>query len=101
MSTDRRSFDTGVSQQVQGDLQGIVGRLEALISQRDQAVAAAMGDFQADGVSEDYAGVERRWKSAAGEVRQIIDLVKTTMTRNDETAGTTLSRARTAVQNIG
>jgi len=100
-STDRRSFDTGVSQQVQGDIAGIVGRLEALMGQRDQAVASAMGDFTADGVSEDYAVVEQRWKSASHEVRTIINLVKTTMMRNDETAGTTQSRARTAVQNIG
>jgi len=42
-----------------------------------------------------------RWKSASQEVRTIINLVKTTMMRNDETAGTTQSRARTAVQNIG
>ncbi len=86
-STDRRSFDTGVSQQVQGDIAGIVGRLEALMGQRDQAVASAMGDFTADGVSEDYAVVEQRWKSASQEVRTIINLVKTTMMRNDETAG--------------
>jgi hypothetical protein len=29
---DRRSFDTGVSGQVQGDLAGITGRLEATIA---------------------------------------------------------------------
>ena len=43
MSMDRRSFDTGISQSVQGDIQGIIGRLESVISQRDQAVAAAYG----------------------------------------------------------
>lgn len=99
--TDRRSFDTGVSQQVQGDLQGIIGRLESVINQRDQAVAAAMADFTADGVSDDYAHVEQRWNSAATEVRQIINLVKQTMTLNDETANKTLSQARSAVQGIG
>ncbi|MFG3553662.1 pore-forming ESAT-6 family protein [Micromonospora sp. NPDC047557] len=101
MSTDRRSFDTGTSQQVQGDLAGIIARLEAVISQRSADVAAAMADFQADGVSEEYRTVEERWNRAAGEVRTIIDLVKTTMTKNDETANTTLSRARSAVQSIG
>ena len=30
-TTDRISFDTGVSQSVQGDLAGIIGRLEGLI----------------------------------------------------------------------
>ncbi|WP_433551960.1 pore-forming ESAT-6 family protein [Micromonospora zamorensis] len=101
MSTDRRSFDVGTSQQVQGDLAGIIARLEAVISQRSADVSAAMADFQADGVSEEYRTVEDRWNRAAGEVRTIIDLVKTTMVKNDETATTTLSKARTAVQSIG
>jgi hypothetical protein len=100
-SMDRRSFDTGISQQVQGDLAGIISRLEANIGQRSADVAAAMSDFTADGVSEEYRVVEDRWNRAATEVRTIIDLVKTTMTRNDETAGTTLAAARSAVQGIG
>jgi len=98
---DRRSFDTATSQQVQSDLAGIVARLEAAISQRSADVNTAMSDFTADGVSDDYAVVEQRWNSAATEVQQIIALVKTTMTRNDETATTALSQARTAVQGIG
>jgi uncharacterized protein YukE len=101
MNMDRRSFDTATSQQVQGDLAGIVARLEANIAQRSADVAAAMSDFQADGVSEEYQVVEQRWNRAATEVRTIIELVKTTMTRNDETAGTTLAAARSAVQSIG
>lgn len=101
MSTDRRSFDTGVSQQVQSDLSGIVARLEAVIAQRQADVNAAMSDFSADGVSEEYRMVEQRWNTAATEVRTIIDLVKTTMARNDEAAAIALSRARSAVQGIG
>lgn len=98
---DRRSFDTGTSQAVQSDLAGIVSRLEANISQRTADVNAAMSDFQADGVSEEYRVVEQRWTRAASEVQQIITLVRTTMTRNDDTATTALSQARTAVQSIG
>lgn len=99
--TDRRSFDTGVSQQVQSDLAGIVARLESAINQRSADVRAAMADFHADGVSTEYEAVEQRWNRAANEVRQIIALVRTTLTRNDETAAATLSRARSAVQGIG
>ena len=101
MTMDRRSFNTGVSQQVQGDLAGIVARLEAAISQRQGDVNAAMSDFQADGSSEEYRAVEQRWNNAATEVRQIITLVKTTMTKNDESAATAGSRASAAVQAIG
>jgi hypothetical protein len=95
------SFDTGASQQVQGDIASITSRLEALIGERDKAVASAMSDFQADGVSDEYAHVEQRWRSAAHEVRAIIALVRSTMAQNDGTAGTTLGRAKNAVASIG
>jgi hypothetical protein len=100
-SLDRRSFDTGVSQQVQTDLAGIIARLETNISQRTADVNTAMSDFEADGVSEEYRVVEQRWNTAASEVQNIITLVRTTMTQNDDTATTTLSRARAAVTSIG
>lgn len=100
-TTDRISYDTGVSASVQSDIAGIIGRLESLMAQRDAQVSAAMSDFQADGVSEEYHTVEQRWRKASSEVRSIIDLVKTTLARNDETATGSQGRARTAVQNIG
>jgi hypothetical protein len=100
-TTDRRSFDQSASAQVQGDLAAIVARLEATIADRQAAVNTAMADFQADGVSEEYRAVETRWNNAASEVQTIIDLVRTTMSRNDETASATLAKARGAVQSIG
>ncbi|MEV6615642.1 pore-forming ESAT-6 family protein [Streptomyces sp. NPDC051051] len=98
---DRRSYDTGASSEVQGGLQGIVGQLERVLTDRDSAVKAAMADFQADGVSEEYHGKELRWNRAANEVRSIIQLVRTTLEDNDGTAQSTMARARTAVDNIG
>ncbi|MER6619589.1 MULTISPECIES: pore-forming ESAT-6 family protein [unclassified Streptomyces] len=98
---DRRSYDTGASSEVQGGLQGIVGQLERVLADRDRAVKAAMADFQADGVSEEYHGKEMRWNRAADEVRNIIRLVRTTLEENDGTAQSTLAKARAAVDNIG
>ncbi|CAN5609354.1 hypothetical protein BH23ACT6_BH23ACT6_11030 [soil metagenome] len=100
-STDRISFDTGISASVQADITSIIGRLESLMGTRDAQVAAAMSDFQADGVSEEYHIVEQRWRRASDEVRSIITLIRTTMQRNDETATAAQGRARVAVQNIG
>lgn len=97
----RRAFDTSSSGQTQSDLAGVVARLEANISQRNADVNTAMADFQADGVSDDYQVVEQRWHSAATEVQNIITLVRSTLLKNDETATTTLSRARAVVQGIG
>jgi uncharacterized protein YukE len=98
---DRRSYDTGASSDVQGGLQIIIGQLERVLGDRDRAVKAAMADYQADGVSDDYHGKEVRWNKAANEVREIIRLVRTTLEQNDGTAQSTLSRARAAVDNIG
>ncbi|MEU5096327.1 MULTISPECIES: pore-forming ESAT-6 family protein [unclassified Streptomyces] len=100
-SQDRRSYDTGASSEVQGSLQGIIGQLERVLSDRDRAVKAAMADFQADGVSDEYHGKEVRWNHAATEVRNIIHLVRTTLEENDGTAQSTMAKARAAVDNIG
>lgn len=99
--TDRRSFDTDISQNVQDDIKRIVTQLETTISQRTKDVQAAMSDFQADNVSDDYHHVEQRWMRAADQVQQIIDLVRGTLEKNNMSADTALSLARTAVQNIG
>ncbi|MDG4856787.1 pore-forming ESAT-6 family protein [Streptomyces sp. T-3] len=98
---DRNSYDIAASTEVQGSLLAIVGRLELLLGDRDAAVKAAMAEFQADGVSEEYHGKEVRWNKAANEVREIIKLVRSTMEKNDETARSTLARAKAAVDNIG
>ncbi|MEC4016746.1 pore-forming ESAT-6 family protein [Streptomyces sp. H27-D2] len=98
---DRNSYDTGASTEVQGGLQGIIGRLELVLADRDAAVKAAMGDFSADGVSDEYHGKEIRWNRAANEVRDIIRLVRGTLEQNDDTAQSTVTRAKAAVDNIG
>ncbi|GAA2713088.1 MULTISPECIES: pore-forming ESAT-6 family protein [Streptomyces] len=98
---DRRSYDTGASSEVQGSLQGIISRLETVLTERDGAVKAAMADFQADGVSDAYHDKEVRWNRAATEVRQIIHLLRSTMEKNDGTAQSTLAKAKAAVDAIG
>ncbi|NVK82581.1 pore-forming ESAT-6 family protein [Streptomyces morookaense] len=86
---------------MQGSLQGIISRLESVLTDRDAAVKAAMSDFQADGVSDQYHDKELRWQRAAHEVRQIINLLRTTMEKNDGTAQSTLAKAKAAVDGIG
>ncbi|NJQ03882.1 pore-forming ESAT-6 family protein [Streptomyces zingiberis] len=98
---DRRSYDVGASTEVQGSLSSIVGQLERVLGERDRAVKAAMADFQADGVSDLYHEKEMRWNQAAGEVRSIIQLVRSTLEQNDSTAQATLAKAKSAVDNIG
>lgn len=101
MSMDRISFDTGVSSQVQSDVESIASRLESVISERDQQVSAALSDFQMDGADAEYQQVESRWRNASNEVKNIIQLIRTTMAENDQTATSTQSRTRSAIANIG
>ncbi|MBC3981639.1 pore-forming ESAT-6 family protein [Streptomyces buecherae] len=100
-NSDRNSYDGGASSEVQGSLGSIVARLEAVITDRDRQVKAAMADFQADGVSDQYHAAEQRWNRSASEVREIIRLVRTTLEKNDGTAQSALSRAKSAVDGIG
>ncbi|MFJ1550233.1 pore-forming ESAT-6 family protein [Streptomyces sp. NPDC088246] len=99
--TDRRSYDTGASTEAQGNIQVVIGQLEQVIAAREAQVNAAMSDFAADGVADDYHAKELRWKSASQEVKNIIRLLKTTLEKNDATAQQTLARAKAAVDNIG
>ncbi|MEU6483392.1 pore-forming ESAT-6 family protein [Streptomyces sp. NPDC046887] len=99
--TDRRAYDTGASSEAQTNIQAVVARLEQVMTARDAQVAAAMTDFAADGVADEYHGKELRWKSASQEVRTIIQLLKTTLEKNDVTAQQTLQRAKSAVDGIG
>jgi hypothetical protein len=99
--SDRRSYDTGASGDAQTNIQAVIGRLEEVIAARDGQVKAAMADFTADGVADDYHGKELRWNHASQEVKNIIQLVKSTLEKNDGTAQHTMSRAQAAVDNIG
>jgi uncharacterized protein YukE len=99
--TDRRDYDVAASQSAQDNFNSVASRLEALIDQRDADVKAAMADYQADGVSDEYHGKELRWKSAASEVRTIIQTLRTSLSNSDQTAQQTLSKAKSAVDAIG
>ncbi|WP_030625554.1 pore-forming ESAT-6 family protein [Streptomyces sclerotialus] len=98
---DRRSYDTGASADAQGNIQTVIARLEQVITARDGQVKAAMADFTADGVADEYHGKEMRWNRASQEVKNIIQLLRTTLEKNDGTAQHTLSKAKAAVDNIG
>lgn len=100
-NSERRDYDIGASQDAQENFNRVAARLEGLIDQRDKDVQAAMSDYLADGVSDDYRAKELRWKNAASEVRTIIRSLREALERNDESASDALRRARTAVENIG
>jgi hypothetical protein len=100
-SVDRRDFEVAASQTAQDNFNAVASRLEALIDERDRDVKAAMSDYLADGVSEDYAAKEVRWNRVAGEVRTIIRTLRSALERNDATAQDSLKKAKAAVDAIG
>ncbi|GAA3598135.1 hypothetical protein GCM10022198_23000 [Klugiella xanthotipulae] len=99
--TDRRDYDISASQSAQDNFLQTAARLEALIDQRDQDVRNAMADYQADGVSDDYAAKELRWKNAAAGVKEIINTIKKSLEQSDESAQAAIAKAKSAVANIG
>ncbi|MEU4384688.1 pore-forming ESAT-6 family protein [Promicromonospora sp. NPDC023805] len=98
---DRRDYELGASTETQENFERVASRLEALIDQRDADVKAAMADYEASGVSEDYRAKEVRWNTVAGEVRGIIRTLRGSLEQNDATAQDAMTRARAAVDSIG
>ncbi|OBY95588.1 pore-forming ESAT-6 family protein [Actinomyces oris] len=98
--TEMRSYDVNASQESQSNFDRVASRLETLITQRDSDVKAAMAQYQADGVSEEYQVKETRWNNAAGEVRGIISTLRGSMQTTDEGAQTALQQARQSVDDI-
>ena len=100
MTAGQNAYDSGASAEAQTNIERIASRLEAIIGEREVDVGAAMADFEADGVDDAYYDVEKAWHESGNEVRQIIQLLRTTLEENDRTASDTLSRAKEAVMRI-
>lgn len=94
MISDTNAYDVGASQQVQDDFDTAAGNLEAALGRRQQDVDTAMADYQADGVSDEYAAMEKQWRDAGDEVKAIIKLLRESLAQNDDIAVATLTRAK-------
>lgn len=98
--SDRRDYDESASGTAQENFNRVANRLESLLNARDSDVKAAMADYDATGVSEEYAGKEARWNAVATEVRTIITAMRESLQQTDSTAQSTLSRAKGIVESI-
>ncbi len=98
---DRRDYDVAAPQNAQDNFDRVASRLESLIEQRNADVRSAMSDYQADGVSDEYASKEQRWKDAATGVREIIAPLRKSLEQSDQAAQAAIQKAKSAVDNIG
>lgn len=85
------------SHQTQGDLTALMGRLETLLTTHDAHVNAMMSQFAMTGVDEQYRGVETVWKNSSDAVHQIINLLRSVLERNDQTAADTIAKCGNVV----
>lgn len=95
-----RAYNTDSSADAQTNFNTVANQLEALLNLRDQQVKAAMAQYLATNVSAEYQGKEQQWHAKAGQVRDIIRLLRQSLQQNDETALAALKRAGQAVANI-
>ena len=92
--SDRNAHDVGASQQVQDDFDIAAANLEAALDRRQHDVDTAMADYQADGVSDEYAAMEAQWRGAGNEVKSIIRLLRESLAQNDDIAVAAINRAK-------
>jgi hypothetical protein len=94
---DRNDYNIGDSQAAQANFEKVASTLEAALARRDADVRAAMAVYQADGVSDQYAAMEKKWNDAGAEVKGIINAVRTSLQGNDDIAQAALTRAATYI----
>ena len=98
---DRRSWDDGSAQEAVANFNRVAALLEGLIDQRDQDVRRAMADYQADGVSAEYQAKEARWNLVAGEVRAVIQSLRSSLEKSGEIARGAQVAAASAASGVG
>ncbi|GAB2610677.1 hypothetical protein [Pseudactinotalea suaedae] len=90
---DRNDYNISSSETAQANFERIAGLLETALTRRDSDVKQAMAAYQADGVSDQYAGVEKQWNMAGTEIRGIITALRTSLADNDDIARRAMSTA--------
>lgn len=94
---DTNAYDVGVSQQVQDDFNTAAANLEAAITRHDADVAAAMTEYEAEEVSDAHRQMEKQWKDAGTDVKDVIQLLRSSLSQNDEVAVRTMRGAMKAI----
>lgn len=94
---DRNDYNIGDSESAQENFDRAAQNLESALERRDQDVKNAMADYIADGVSDDYNGMEQQWNQAGIAVRSVIASLRNSMSENDDIARAALSQARAAI----
>lgn len=94
---NRNDYNIGSSESAQENFERAASALESALERRDQDVKAAMAEYQADGVSDEYAGMEKQWNNAGGEVKVIIATIRNSLAENDDIARVALKRALSAI----
>ena len=69
---DHNDYSVAASQNAQANFEAAASRLESALDRRDSDVKQAMGRYEADGVSEEYAHLERRWNMGGHQLREVI-----------------------------
>lgn len=90
---DRNDYNISASETAQANFDRIAGLLETALNRRDTDVKQAMSAYQADGVSDQYAGVEKQWNMAGVEIRGIITALRTSLADNDDVARRAMTTA--------
>lgn len=75
-------------------------QLESVISQRRNDVAAAMAQYEATGVSADYAAKEERWATAADSVLEIVRTLRNAMKSTNRDADDVCAQLNALTQGL-
>jgi uncharacterized protein YukE len=98
--SDRNDYNIADSESAQQNFAQAKKALEDALDRRDGDVKNAMADYQADGVSEEYAAVERDWNQAGATVREVMHRIEASLQENDDIARTAMQTARSFIPGL-
>jgi hypothetical protein len=96
----KRGWDGPASADAQARFNAAAAKLEQLISERRADVNAAMQQYTAKGVADEYHAKERNWTAAADNVQEIALKLVASLVTTDGHGGQALNQAGQAVASI-
>ena len=95
--TDVYSYDSAVARDAEGGLSGTIASLQGDLDELGGFVNTVCANWEGDEQAI-YRGIQARWDSAAGQVRDILDQIRATLGQTTESVETMRARVSQTLQ---
>ena len=95
--TDVYSYDSAVARDAEGGLSGTIASLQGHLDELGGFVNSVCANLEGDEQAI-YRGIQAKWDSAAGQVRDILDQIRAALGQTTESVETMRARVSQSLQ---